>query len=78
MEQDGQRILAAARSMKPLQSLDIGGANFVSLKANKKAGSTLNKILAELVKLISAENSVSKNECLKTNKASLEPQRAHY
>lgn len=59
MEQDAQRVLSAARSMKSLQSLDIGGANFVALKANKKAGPTLNKILAELVKLISAGKSVS-------------------
>jgi hypothetical protein len=58
LEQDAQKVLAAIRLMKPLQSLDIGGANFVALKANKKNSQTLNRILSELVKLISAENSV--------------------
>lgn len=58
LEQDAQKILAAARSMKHLQALDIGGANFVALKANKKSATTLNKIMAELVKLISNRESV--------------------
>ncbi|KAI6170504.1 Carm-PH domain-containing protein [Aphelenchoides bicaudatus] len=57
MEQDSQRVLAAIRLMKPLQSLDIGGANFAGLKANKKSGSTLNKIFSELVQLISSNKS---------------------
>jgi hypothetical protein len=59
LEQDAQKVLAAICLLKTLQSLDIGGANFVGLKANKKSGQTLNKIIGELVKLISAENSVS-------------------
>lgn len=58
MEQEMQRVLAAIRQMKPLQSLDIGGANLVALKTNKKATQALNKTIIELVKLISADNSV--------------------
>lgn len=38
--------------MSGIRALDIGGANFFGLKANKKHTQMLNGILTELVKLI--------------------------
>jgi hypothetical protein len=38
--------------MQGIRSLDLGGANFFGLKANKKHAQTLGAILAELVKLV--------------------------
>ncbi|KAI6234521.1 Carm-PH domain-containing protein [Aphelenchoides fujianensis] len=58
LEQDAQKLFTSLREMKSLQSLDVGGANFGGLRANKKYGaSLLTKMLNELVKLISVENS---------------------
>ncbi|KAI6179615.1 Carm-PH domain-containing protein [Aphelenchoides besseyi] len=58
LEQDAQKLLSLLRDMKSLQSLDIGGSNFAGLRANKKVGaSLLTKMMNELVKLVSVENS---------------------
>lgn len=59
LEQDAPKLFAALRAMDSLQSLDIGGANFAGLRANKKGAPLLSKALNELVKLISQEESVS-------------------
>ncbi|CAD5208828.1 unnamed protein product [Bursaphelenchus xylophilus] len=55
LEQNALKIFAALRTMTSLQSLDVGGNNFIGLRVNKKYNGVLSKVVNELTKLIASE-----------------------
>ncbi|CAD5206165.1 unnamed protein product [Bursaphelenchus okinawaensis] len=55
LEQDALKLFTSLRTMTALQSLDVGGNNFIALRVNKKYSSVLSKLVNELTKLIASE-----------------------
>ncbi|KAF7635023.1 hypothetical protein Mgra_00005621 [Meloidogyne graminicola] len=59
LEHEAYRLLPIICKMRGLRQLDVGGANFFGLKANKKHAQMLSAIVTEFVRLINGEEDES-------------------